>query len=110
MRYPRPRYLPTGGAGMRGPSPTIAMELDMDVMNCPVCGANAEQLAPTGDKQSINCPGCGEYDISGSVLATEQWKRLGPDERRGALETAKRSAQPDGRPMITTYMLESAAP
>ncbi len=85
------------------------MELDMDVVNCPVCGANAEQLTPMGDKRSINCPTCGEYDISESILAAEQWKGLGPDERRGALETAKRSADPDARPMITTDLLESAA-
>jgi predicted RNA-binding Zn-ribbon protein involved in translation (DUF1610 family) len=56
----------------------------MDSMNCPVCGADAEQLAATGDSVSINCPKCGEYDIAGSVLATEQLERLDPDERRGA--------------------------
>jgi hypothetical protein len=82
----------------------------MDSINCPVCGADAEHLAATGDRVSINCSTCGEYDIAESVLATEQLKRLDPDERRGALDMARRSAQPGTRPMITTYLLEAAAP
>jgi predicted RNA-binding Zn-ribbon protein involved in translation (DUF1610 family) len=74
-------------------------------MNCPVCGANAEQIATTIDSVSINCPTCGEYDIARSVLAAEQLQRLEPQERRDALDKAKRSAEPGTRPMITTYLL-----
>jgi hypothetical protein len=59
------------------------------------------------ESMSINCSTCGEYDIAGSVLATGQLERLDAEERRGALELAKRSAQPGDRPMITTYLLES---
>ena len=74
-------------------------------MNCPICGANAEQIEATIDGVSVNCPICGEYDISGSVLDTEQLQRLEPEERRDALDIAKRSAQPGARPVVTTYLL-----
>jgi hypothetical protein len=74
-------------------------------MNCLVCGAKAEQTAATIDGVSIRCPVCGEYDVSSSAIATEQWQRLAPEERRDALDQAKRSAQPGARPMITTYLL-----
>jgi predicted RNA-binding Zn-ribbon protein involved in translation (DUF1610 family) len=74
-------------------------------MSCPVCGANAEQITSTIDGVSIVCPMCGEYDISSSVLTTEQWQRLEPEERCDVLDEAKRSAQPGARPMITTNLI-----
>jgi hypothetical protein len=48
---------------------------------------------------------CGAYDISSSVLITEQWQRLEPEERCDVLDEAKRSAQPGARPMITTNLI-----
>ncbi len=48
---------------------------------------------------------CGEYDISSSVLTTEQWQRLEPEERGDVLDEAKRSARPGARPMITTNLI-----
>ena len=77
------------------------MELNME---CPVCGANAEQIATTTDDLSTACPTCGEYDISSSVLAKD-WRRLEPEERSQVLDEAKRSAQPGARPMITADMI-----
>jgi hypothetical protein len=77
------------------------MEPDMD---CPVCGANAEQLPTTIDAMSIACPTCGEYDISTSVRI-EDWQRLEPQERRDVLDEAKRSAQPGARAMITADLV-----
>jgi hypothetical protein len=74
-------------------------------MNCPICGARAKQIEATIDGVSINCPACGEYDISGSVLDTEQLQRLEPGERRDALDTARRSVQPGTRPVITMHLL-----
>ncbi len=74
-------------------------------MSCPVCGANAEQITSTIDGVSIVCPMCGEYDISSSVLTTEQWQRLEPEERCDVLDEAKRSAQPGARPVITTNLI-----
>ena len=74
-------------------------------MNCPVCGANAEQIATTVESVSILCPVCGEYDVSSSVIATGQLQGLEPKERGAALNKAKRSAQPGARPVITPYLL-----
>ena len=74
-------------------------------MNCPVCGANAEEIASTSDGVSIVCAICGEFGVSNSVLATEQLRRLEPDERSDVLSKAKRAAQSGARPMITTHLL-----
>jgi hypothetical protein len=74
-------------------------------MDCPVCTANAEQIATTIDGMGIICPTCGEYDISSSVLATEDWQRLYPDERCNVLDDAKRLGQPGVRPTITNDLL-----
>jgi hypothetical protein len=74
-------------------------------MDCPVCTANAEQIVTAIDGLSIACPICGEYDVASSVLATEQLRRLEPDERSDVLSKAKRAAQSGARPMITTHLL-----
>ena len=74
-------------------------------MNCLVCGANAEQIAASIDCVTIVCPACGEYDVSSETIATGQMDKLEPEQRRDALEQAKRSAQPGARPMITPYLL-----
>jgi hypothetical protein len=86
------------------------MELDMDNMDCPVCGTNTEEISTTADGLRIVCSTCGEYDITSAVLGTEQWQRLDPEERFEVLEDAKRSAQPNAHPVIATYLLASAAP
>jgi hypothetical protein len=78
-------------------------------MNCPICGASAEQLETTIDGVSINCPKCGKYDIESAVTNRERLERLDPEERSYALSIAKRSAQPGDRPLITIYLLASAA-
>jgi hypothetical protein len=74
-------------------------------MNCPVWGANAEQIATTIEGVSIVCPLCGEYDVSSSVIATGQLPRLERGERGAALSKAKCAAQPGARPVITSYLL-----
>jgi hypothetical protein len=74
-------------------------------MDCPVCTANAEQIVTAIDGMGIICPTCGEYDVSSSVLAAEDWQRLDPDERCGVLADAKSSGQPGVRPAITNDLL-----
>src|SRR5229473_2383200 len=74
-------------------------------MDCPVCTANAEQIATAIDGMGIICPTCGEYDVSSSVLAAEDWQRLDPDDRCDVLGDAKRSGQPGARPTITNDLL-----
>jgi hypothetical protein len=39
------------------------------------------------------------------AIGTGQMETLKPEQRRDALEQAKRSAQPGDRPMITTHLL-----
>jgi predicted RNA-binding Zn-ribbon protein involved in translation (DUF1610 family) len=74
-------------------------------MNCLVCGAKAELIDVMIDGVSIACPRCGEYAVSKADIATRQMERLEPEQRRGALDKAKRSAQPGARPMITIHLL-----
>jgi hypothetical protein len=76
-------------------------------MDCPICGANAEQIPTTIDDVSIVCPTCGEYDVASAVVATGHLQKLGPEQRRDALDQAKRSAPPGARPMITDYLLSA---
>ena len=58
-------------------------------MNCLICDANAEQIPTTIDDVSIRCPTCGEYDVASAVVATGQLQKLGPEQRRDALDQAK---------------------
>jgi hypothetical protein len=74
-------------------------------MNCLVCGAKAELVDVTLDGVSIACPKCGEYDVSSLAIATGQMDSLEPEQRRDALNEAKRSAQPGARPVIITHLL-----
>jgi hypothetical protein len=74
-------------------------------MKCLICDANAELIDVTIDAVSFACPRCGEYAVSGSAIATGQVEELEPEQRRDALDQAKRSAQSGARPMITTYLL-----
>jgi hypothetical protein len=75
------------------------------MMDCLICGADAEQISTSGDVVGIVCPMCGEYDVSGSVIASGQLRRLPLEERGDLLSKARRSAVPGARPMITPYLL-----
>ena len=73
-------------------------------MDCPVCGATAEDITPhTFDGKSVRCPTCGDYDISGSVWDPGKFQLLDSEQRLDALNKVKRFAQPDKRPIILTY-------
>jgi transcription initiation factor TFIIIB Brf1 subunit/transcription initiation factor TFIIB len=78
-------------------------------MDCPICGTNTEDISTTADGLRIVCSTCGEYDITSAVLGSEQWQTLDPEERFDVLKDAKRSAQPNARPVIATYLLASSA-
>jgi hypothetical protein len=75
-------------------------------MNCPICGATAQQGSAATKGVAIVCPMCGEYEISSSVLTAGQLRKLEPQQRRAVLDNAKRSAQPGTRPVITSYSLD----
>jgi hypothetical protein len=73
---------------------------------CPICGTAAEDVTKQAFAgRTVQCPVCGEYDISRSVLSEPRWETLLPNGRCRALDKAKRSAQPGQRPMITTDTL-----
>jgi hypothetical protein len=72
-------------------------------MSCPVCGTVICSASTTIDGITIICPTCGEYDISNTVLGSEQWQSLEPEERCNVLFEAKRSAQSGACPVIATY-------
>jgi hypothetical protein len=50
-------------------------------MDCPICGAIAEQIRTTIASVTIICPICGEFDVASSVVATGQLQQLEPDRR-----------------------------
>lgn len=75
-------------------------------MICPICDATAEQVPPLTDGLGVVCLACGAYDISHTVIATGQLRKLELDRRRDVLDKAKRSARPGCRPMITSYLLD----
>jgi transposase len=74
-------------------------------MDCPICGAIAEQTQTTIDSKTIVCPRCGEFDVASSVIATGQLRKLEADQRADVLDRARRSVQPGARPVITLYLL-----
>lgn len=74
-------------------------------MECPICGATAQEDSKTGHLRTIRCPSCGDYDVSDTVYDTGMLQRLTTEQRLRALEKAKTAAAPGKRPMITTYML-----
>lgn len=77
-------------------------------MQCPICDGLADDLPNTIDGKSIHCSRCGDFDVSGSVYDAGMLQQLDPEERREALENAKRSAAQGKRPMITTHSLRKA--
>lgn len=37
-------------------------------MQCPVCGAVAENISPDFDGLAVRCHNCGEFDVAGPAL------------------------------------------
>ena len=79
-------------------------------VNCPICGAGADQLVkPLADGITIHCPNHGWYDIGGSVSSDslKRFEKLPSDERQAIFEKAQETAEAESRerPVITTYLL-----
>jgi hypothetical protein len=73
-------------------------------MQCCACGAVAQDKTPGDfDGVVINCPRCGEYEISGSAL--NNVLRLSLPECSDALAKAKRFVQTGSRPVIDSRCL-----
>ncbi len=50
------------------------------VVACHICKSECRQQLPTGDREKIICPRCGEYSITGSAAAT--WSANNPTGRQ----------------------------
>ena len=37
-------------------------------MQCPVCGAVADNISPSSDGLAVRCHNCGEFDVAGSAV------------------------------------------
>jgi hypothetical protein len=73
-------------------------------MQCPVCGAPAENTTPAGfDGIGVSCPRCGKYQVAGTALNT--LLRRDADGRTDALDKARRFAPPRTTPVINTTCL-----
>jgi hypothetical protein len=66
---------------------------------CPVCGRRSEHEQTTGDFTEIDCPDCGRFRISGTALQIFR-DFEDQDEKRAALEAAKRETAPGELPFI----------
>ena len=76
-------------------------------MQCPICeNLNAEDVTfTTFDGRMIRCPECGEYDISGTLLARQPLQSLTVSDRIAALQKARLRTKQGMRPMVLTYDL-----
>lgn len=74
-------------------------------MECPVCGSQAEDIAPPDcSRHSVRCSKCGDYDISASALLV--LAAVDKPGREAALLQARRFAERmpglGSRPCIAT--------
>lgn len=68
------------------------------IYRCPVCNRPADLQPKTGDREHVDCPNCGTYDVSESEI--DKFRSRTHHERKQMLERAKRNAEPGARPMI----------
>ena len=73
---------------------------------CPVCDGPARDITVAIiDGKSFKCGRCGDFDVSGTVLAGDMLAPYDGPSRIAILERAKERTQPGKRPLITTYGL-----
>jgi hypothetical protein len=81
-----------------------ASEIKYDIGNmnhCPICGAETEELAITGDGKGFDCPLHGKFTVAGSVLGSDAFLNAIRPQWEVALTKAKSRAIPDVWPCIT---------
>jgi hypothetical protein len=72
-------------------------------MQCPVCGAVAEDIGSNFDGLAVRCHNCGEFDVAGPAL--NDLLRLDGTMRAAALDKARRRSSSGSRPTIDTDCL-----
>jgi hypothetical protein len=74
-------------------------------MNCPICGAPAENISrPNFDGLGVRCHNCKDFEVADSVL--NALLRMDIAKRTAALENAKRLAAKGERPVINSLTLQ----
>jgi hypothetical protein len=84
---------------------TAAPRLYLEPDELPNLGNRGRGRDGPGDYDTVDCPGCGMYEIASMVLVESRWSNLTPERRREALDKAQRIARAGERPRILTYML-----
>jgi hypothetical protein len=75
-------------------------------MECPICQADAEELAVTFDGYALKCPTHGEFEFSGTVNATRQgapreaWEHALTTARTRAIKSGQSETLAGKRPRI----------
>lgn len=74
-------------------------------MQCPVCGAEAEDLSSGEfDGLIVGCKRCGHFAVSDAVL--NDFLRLDFDQRVATLDRARKAAEPGSPPLVTVAALD----
>jgi len=69
-------------------------------MECPICGAVAQDISRTGfDGESVRCPRHNDYDIAGGYR--DKLEALDPSDRELVFQKALRFALPGTHPCIS---------
>lgn len=76
---------------------------------CPVCDRQVEQLEHDPDKDAfqIDCPHCGNFALSGSLMAELPSLRMQPDAQPKLSHALRRSQESSARPLFDTYATEA---
>lgn len=68
-------------------------------MECLVCKSPAKENSSTGDYREVDCPACGVFRVSGSLLAILRGRVFDVDSTRNALRQMPRLGNV---PMLST--------
>ena len=79
----------------------IKYDIGNDMNHCPICGAETEELAITGDGKGFDCPLHGKFTVAGSALGSDAFLNAIRPQWEVALTKAKSRAIPDVWPCIT---------
>lgn len=69
-------------------------------MECLVCGTESQKVDSDLDGTELNCPDCGHFAISRSLIAVQRDQHFDVDQTRWWLER-RRAAFPEKLPVIT---------
>ncbi len=62
----------------------------MDCLNCLICKASAKELTPEKEGVHLDCPECGQYTVSGSMVRMFDVRELDIGKRKTGPEAPRR--------------------